>query len=366
MNIIFHVPFVLDENSKSASGIRPIRMLKAFKSLGYQVDVVSGFSSERKSKILEIVKNIKNGKKYEFVYSESSTMPTALTDKDHIPRAPFLDFNFFNFLKLKNIPIGLFYRDIYWKFPNYGENLKTHKKILAKFFYKFDIFYYNKYIDVLYLPSLEMKKYIPDVKLKDIKALPPAHSIKDQKTEYVIHNSIKLLYVGGLSDHYTMHELFKAVNITDNVSLTICTREQEWELMKKEYMPYLDERIKIVHYFGEELEKLYHESNICMIFVKPTEYWTFASPVKFYEYIGAKKPIICSKNILIEKDILDNKIGWSIDYDAEELHKLLKYLAENIELIMEYEKNMVKVFHENHWNSRAKQVVQDLTLNRTP
>lgn len=363
-HIIFHCPFVLNYNATSASGIRPLQMLAAFQSLGFNVEIVAGNSFERKRIIKKIIKDINAGKNYDFVYSESSTMPTALTDKDHIPRAPFLDFNFFLFLKSKNIPIGLFYRDIYWKFSNYGENLKFHKKLLAKFFYKFDIFCYKKCVDVLYLPSLEMKKYIPEFKSSVIKALPPAHSIEYQKNNKVISNPINLLYVGGLSDHYKMHELFKAINITDNVYLTICTRQKEWELMKDEYMYYLDEKIKIVHNSGDSLLRLYENSNICMVFVEPTEYWNFASPVKFYEYIGANKPIICSKGILIEKDILINEIGWSVSYDFKELHNLLNHLTKNLELIKECELNVTKIFNENTWSSRAKKVVQDLTLDR--
>lgn len=47
-NIIFHCPFILNPNAISASGIRPIKMLEAFKKLGFEVDVVSGSTSERK------------------------------------------------------------------------------------------------------------------------------------------------------------------------------------------------------------------------------------------------------------------------------------------------------------------------------
>ncbi|MDC5123615.1 hypothetical protein NRA16_17025, partial [Acinetobacter baumannii] len=102
-NIIFHCPFPLDYNAKSASGIRPVKMLKAFESLGYNVDLVVGYTDERRSAINNIKQKIKNGCIYSFVYSESSTMPTALTEPHHLPISPFLDFNFFKFLRKKNI-----------------------------------------------------------------------------------------------------------------------------------------------------------------------------------------------------------------------------------------------------------------------
>ena len=93
--MIFHVPNYIDLEAKSGSNIRPIKMINAFKEIGYDVDVVMGYASERKSKIKEIKNNIKNGVKYDFLYSESSTMPTLLTEKNHLPTHPFLDFSFF-------------------------------------------------------------------------------------------------------------------------------------------------------------------------------------------------------------------------------------------------------------------------------
>ena len=116
MNMIFHFPLPLDSNAKSASGIRPLRMIAAFESLGYKVVLVTGYFSERKDCIAKIKEKIRRGRKYDFVYSESSTMPTTLTERNHLPLHPFLDWFFFRFCNKKGIPIGLSYRDIYWKF----------------------------------------------------------------------------------------------------------------------------------------------------------------------------------------------------------------------------------------------------------
>ena len=35
--IVYHAPFPLDREASSASGIRPVRMLDAFRELGYTV-----------------------------------------------------------------------------------------------------------------------------------------------------------------------------------------------------------------------------------------------------------------------------------------------------------------------------------------
>ena len=40
--IVYHAPFPLDREASSASGIRPVRMLDAFRELGYTVLDVTG------------------------------------------------------------------------------------------------------------------------------------------------------------------------------------------------------------------------------------------------------------------------------------------------------------------------------------
>jgi hypothetical protein len=82
-------------------------------------------------------------------------MPTLLTESHHLPTHPFLDFNFFRFLKNNDIKIGLFYRDVQWNFKELY-NINFFKKIYAKFFYYWDLYNYNNLLDVLFLPSLKM------------------------------------------------------------------------------------------------------------------------------------------------------------------------------------------------------------------
>ncbi len=91
---IFHIPWKLTIESNVASEIRPRKILKALEDIGYTVDIVWGNSKERKKSINKIKHRIDEGVKYDFLYSESSTLPTLLTGKHHLPLNPVLDFNF--------------------------------------------------------------------------------------------------------------------------------------------------------------------------------------------------------------------------------------------------------------------------------
>lgn len=172
---IFHIPNHIEFEGKSGSNIRPIKMLEAFKNIGYEVDYVMGYGKERKESIKKIKNNIRNGIKYEFLYSESSTMPTLLTEKKHLPTYPFLDFGFFRFCKKNKIKIGLFYRDIHWKFDIYRKAVPFFKRCVSIPFYRYDLKMYKKTLDILYLPTERVKKYIP--KFNRIKTLPPRNHL---------------------------------------------------------------------------------------------------------------------------------------------------------------------------------------------
>lgn len=359
MNIIFHCPFVLNYSSNSASGIRPLKMLAAFQSLGFDVEIVAGNSFERKKIIKKIIKDINAGKDYDFVYSESSTMPTALTDPHHLPLNPFLDFNFFKFLKSKNIKIGLFYRDIYWMFNDYGRNLPWYKKQLALFFYKSDLRMYNNFLDKLYLPSMKMGGYIDIARKNIMDALPPAHSTSEYINKPVYNGKINLLYIGGIGADYKMHKLFNALKKLPNVSLTLCTRKSDWLLVKDEY-GYLPDNIDIVHKSGSELDVLYDKSHIAVLFVEPKDYREFAVPFKLYEYIGRNKPIICTSSTLVGDFVAENNIGWVLKYDDKELVDLLSHIGKT-DIDMKSER-ILHVKKNETWESRAKKVCADLGI----
>lgn len=364
INVIYHHPLPLNKNSTSASGIRPIQMLEAFKALGCDVDLVTGYASERRECIHNIKNKIKEGMVYDFVYSESSTMPTILTEPNHIPLHPFLDWHFFRYCNKKNIPIGLFYRDIYWLFDNYGRDLNPLKKHFAKLAYRFDLWVYGKTLSKLYLPSVAMGEYIPEVNSSIFSALPPGHmspniNIKDMCSEH--DKKLKIFYVGGMSEHYQMHKLFEAVRDVPGVELLVCTRDREWEKVKHEY-PALTPNIHVVHLSGKSMEDELRSSDIALLLVKPHEYRDFASPVKLYEYLGFQKPIIATEGTLAGQFVNDNGIGWTVPYDTAEIKQLITKLSEGNLSIQSVINNLKSVASKHSWQSRAMQVIKDFVI----
>ncbi|WP_440067796.1 hypothetical protein [Tenacibaculum discolor] len=353
--IIFHIPNQINKNLASGSQIRPVKMLRAFKKMGFEVDVVMGRVKERKQQISKIKKNIKQGVKYSFLYSESSTMPTALTEPHHLPIAPFLDFKFFKYCKKNNIRIGLFYRDIHWRFNQYKEATSFFKRVFGIFFYKFDLYMYKKHIHVLYLPTKRMYDFIPFSFTKEIKKLPPGFDCF-YKTKSVKNNYI---YVGGLGALYDLTLFTKVISSSSEVKFHLCTRKNEWDKNKNNYNSYLN-NVKIYHLKGEELKQIYNNASVAVLFVKPTIYWDFVMTVKMFEYISFSKPIIAVKGTAVGDFVELNNIGWTIPYEEIALKDLLLFIERNSLEIQNKIKNIRDIANNHTWEARARQVEADL------
>ncbi|MBS9525695.1 glycosyltransferase [Litoribacter alkaliphilus] len=346
--LIFHVPFSIDTKRFSASQIRPLKMIEAFKDIGYEVFLISGSQKERNLLLRELEGEINKGVKFDFFYSESSTMPQMLTDKSHIPTFPLLEYKIFRLVKKNSIPIGLFYRDMHWKFDQYRNETGFFKRSMAIFFYKLDLVFYNYFVDVIFLPSLLMKSYLPGyLHNKKIEALPPGHSIIYSE-ERTLSEPIKCMYVGGIKPPLYDLQMFSSFKYPLNI---VC-RIDEWEIMKDIYKWDENENINLYHSSGLELNNIYKNNDIFLLIWKPNLYLSFAMPMKIFEAIGNHIPIITNEGTLVSQFVKDNGIGWVIK-SADELPVLLK------EIKLTYSdkiKNLKSISKLHHWSNRAEKV----------
>lgn len=362
--MIFHLPDQINLAYASGSQIRPLAMIKAFENIGYQVDAIIGYGKEREKKIENIRCKIRNGEKYNFFYAENSTTPSLLTEKNHIPSYPFMDFNFFAFCKEQNIPIGLFYRDIYWNFKDFMKELPLWKAWITFAFQKYDLYKYNQLIDILYLPSIKMYRYIPFEFQGKIRELYPACNLFDpiQEERANIGTVLKMLYVGGIGHHYNLKKLVKTVGSINGIDLTICCRKHEWDLVYKDYKTYLADNIKIIHVSGDELNNYYAQTDIACLFFEPIEYRSFAMPVKLFEYLGNGVPIIATRNTEAGDFVEKTNVGWCLEYSENKLYEFLINIINNRQEITVKKKCMKHIAHFHTWEARALQVEKELSI----
>lgn len=366
---IFHVPNHIDKQGKSGSHIRPLKMLSSFQSLGYEVDVVMGYGKERTDQIDSIKTKINEGIVYDFMYSESSTMPTLLTEKDHIPRYWNLDFNFMKFCKANGIRIGLFYRDMYWKFDVYKNSVPWMKRVITKFMYNYDLRRYNEVLDILYVPSEEFGEYFHKRRYQ-LQTLPPGCEFFqdriEQRNKYFMTNlnrqDIQLFYVGGVTGVYNLSTIMAVVKKSKFCTLTICCREKEWEQAAKDYAEYLCDRITVIHKSGSELDEYYKSTDICVCYFEPSDYMDMAMSTKLFEYMSYATPIITRDHTALGNFM--KELGSDFVTNGEtELQLLLDRIAGNREMLLKEHQLLEENIITNSWKVRAKKVQDQLWRN---
>ncbi|MBW8350285.1 glycosyltransferase [Bacillus sp. IITD106] len=366
-NIIVYFPYKLSNNPKSGSGVRPIKMIEAFRAFGtnngIEIIVISGESGLRKKKIKQFM-NSGKVKNTLFCYMENSTTPYWLTNDNHIPKNPFIDYKFWKYLKRNNVSIGLFYRDIYWKFKEFYV-LKGIKKLvtpLMKKLYYQELSTYQKVVDILYLPSLEMNEFVewPG----KISGLPPGiDRMKIAETQNN-HADLNLVYVGAINDEYGMNVLLQAldkVNQTKKVQLFLVCRENEYE-QNEMLQKYSDKPWFIVqHLSGAELEKLYENVNVGVIPRKKSIYHDFSMPVKLFEYLSFGLPLLVTNCDAQAMFVSENEYGIVTEDNVDEFSRGILTLT-NMNTYKRYQDNILNTaYNKQSWYARVEKLYNDLT-----
>lgn len=352
-SMVFHCPVDLANREPSGSSVRPKAMMAAFESLGHHVHAVTGTHSERVERFASIRELHRSGVRFDFVYSETSTVPTLLTEPDHRPRWPWVDYELFFWAHRNGIPLYLFYRDAHWRFAHYRRAVPFHKRGVAKAFYYLDLWVYRRVLDRLFLPTLEMAKALP-IDFPRIGALPPGHAATARKHSRRIEDRFRLIYVGGTGPLYRYDRLIEAVSRRPQVELVLCTRAKEFRRYGSERP--LPDNVRLVHAAGCELEELYRMSDVACIVVEPSEYWTLTRPLKLFEALGHGLPVLVSEGLGFSTWVREKGVGWVVPYDAAAIEAHLAQLVDRPELVSAAAARARAEAPRHTWKVRARYV----------
>lgn len=340
---IIYITFVDFTEQKSGSSVRPKKIYDAFLEEEYKVTLLTGLQNrrlERWKSAWRFFKDIRKNK-YDFCYIEPPAGPI-FNLCDHML--------FVYISKIKKIPMGLFYRDAYWKFADWY-NIKGIKKHIINTMHKFDWFIISNSCKTIYFPTKMMGDLF---EFKHKEPLPPACEkiVIDTETK----NSVELIYVGGVSEQYggqLLLETLCKVNEVKEMNLhLVCRKEEKDKLIKYEDKPWL----KVYHSSGDELKEIYKKANLAIIPRKVDFYMDFSMPVKLFEYISYEIPIISTQCKEVANFIRTNDIGRISNDNIDSLYQCL--LDITIEDIDKYTENIKSVKNNNTWNKRIEQISQ--------
>lgn len=366
MRMIFHFPGPLPQEGTSGSRVRVGQMAEGFVRLGYDVKRIVGTPGERQAAFQEAMEEVRQGATFDFVYSESLTRPTLLS-KQTI-RKPFLDFGFFRWCQRQSLPIGLFYRDVYWRFEVYRQQTPWRTRALALPLYWYDWVQYRRLVNHLFLPSVAMREALPTAWPSErLSALPPGCNIIDvgeENPHRASRNRLELFYVGGIAPPlYDLRPTLAAIRELNDVHLTLCCRREEWEANAHYYAPVDGTKTSVVHEYGKGLEPLYAQADIFVLIRNAHSYLDFAMPVKVFEALGYGVPLVIMEGTEAARFTEREGTGWVVS-GAEELCNCLAHLQANPQLIDEKRRHVEAVRMRHRWQDRAQQVAD--TLTRVP
>lgn len=366
-SVLLYYPFEVAENANSGSKLRPKEIYKAFQEWGKREDVeillLSGSSAEREV-LFEQWKAQGKLEHLWFCYMENQTIPFWLTDKGHIPKKPFIDKKVMKYLKQRQVPVGVFYRDVYWKFDELYP-LKGLKKAVMKTIYRMEESFYSKYCDVIFLPSDAMGKYVGIPKKKV--SLPPGGK---EMNVAKIEKNIKIsqgLYVGGINNEdYGLFLLLDALKIANKqetvCDLTIVCREDEYKQLPEEKKLRIEEmNVTVEHVSGEALNELYREMDFAFIPRYRSTYNDFSVPVKLVEYLSNELPVIATYCRAQQEIIEADGYGIICEDKPEDMGKAIEKMARDS---VNYRENIQKTFVEKHsWLARVEKIKAALVKN---
>lgn len=359
---ILYITFI-DENKSPTSGseVRPIRFLEAMNSVADDVKVVYGVTNSRKAR--------QNATKQVRTWLKDWTPDLCYIEPPSGPLFFLCDQLLIMYLYRKGIPIGLFYRDAYWKFPS---SIKEHtnvnpkdliKSLIIRFMQQRDWFLYNKCCKVIYFPTELMTSYF---NCKKVGVLPPGclEISSEIKEKNEMPNAI---YVGGATIRYGIKLLLdSAISINRDktrFTLSIVCPKDNWDVFIQQYPEYADVKdwLQVFHIGeGKKLDEIYSNSDFAIVPLLCNQYNDFVFPVKLVEYVSRLLPVVSTSCVETKKFVEENGVGIVANDTIQDFSNALLKMASDTTLRHKYSENCIESRKNNSWESRAIKVINDL------
>ncbi|MDD2361550.1 MAG: glycosyltransferase [Oscillospiraceae bacterium] len=356
---LLYITFIDFNNSTSGSGVRPQKMYAAFNELGLEIKLLQGQQNrraERRIKVGDILGWLDDNRP-DICYIEP-------------PSGPFfnsIDHKLLKKLKAMNIPIGLFYRDMYWKFglgsPEKGLGARI-KGLIIKMMHKRDWRIFMKTLSIIYFTTLSMADMLP-VSIP-AKALPPGcfNAASPRKSDTVqVPTGI---YIGGLAELYGAIKMLKAAELIHakgvNFNLKLICREAEWKHFAQENkLTTLPDWLEVLHISGDDaLSEQYAQADFALCPHEVNSYNNITISVKIMEYLSYLKPVVVTETIPMKTFVTQNDIGIVTKDSVEAFADGMLKMIQNDSLRDGYAKNCLTARQANLWIKRAQSVVDDL------
>ena len=359
---VLYIAFTdLSKPAASGSELRPKKMLEALQSVAGEVKIICGRQNNRQERVFAYrsAKALLKEWRPDLCYIEPPSGPLFF----HCDRA------LIKRIYKAGIPIGLFYRDAYWRFPSsidasgHKNARERLKKDLICVLQKKDLSVFTKCCKIVYFPTMLMASYFH---FPHMEPLPPGCVVTT--TESCSQSEVcQGIYVGGATKRYGVPLLIesgKKINQErTKVIIHLVCSQSSWEQFLKTSPQYDSEFewLKIHHLTeGTDLETLYQLSDFAIIPLEKNEYHDFAFPVKLADYLSHLLPVVTTNCEETAAFVKKYDIGIVTDDDTASFSQALFRMSSDGELRAHYRENARAARSTNLWTVRAEKILSDL------
>lgn len=168
-------------------------------------------------------------------------------------------------------------------------------------------------------------------------------------------DKLRISYIGSVRQFGTLKNLFDAAMDFENVEVSIHGRGTDYKKLKEIEGNYKNVRVTGA-YEPKEAGILYNSSDIIYcVYPNSNENWKTAYPIKLFESILTKTPLIANKGSIMGDFILEKGIGFVVDEsNVNDIRELIKYILDNRHLLDDKVKELEKIQFDYTWDKVVK------------
>ena len=157
-------------------------------------------------------------------------------------------------------------------------------------------------------------------------------------------DKLRISYIGGVRQYNELKNLFDACIGIDDVNISIHGAGTAYSRLKEIEKNYNNVNITGEYHFSQSAE-IYSDADILyVVYDIKNDNWRNAYPIKFFEAIITKTPVIVSKGSVLEEFLRENDIGFVVDgSNIGEIRDLIIGIINNRSLLDEKVKSLEKI-----------------------
>lgn len=216
---------------------------------------------------------------------------------------------------------------------------------------------FRKAFAIIYVVESQMRRYSSKTKNNAIQKV--IMNCPEERTflnfKRLKSNKLRISFIGSVREYDTLKIMMDQIEKYNNVQFYIHGTGIKFNEIKQLSKKYKN-TIVTGKFNYSELKKLYENTDIVYsVYDSTVLNVKEAFPVKVFESIITKTPVIVSKDTFIGNFVEMHDIGFTIDErSSDDLDSLLKLLIENRNIIENKSKNIEKISHNFTWEYQVQ------------